>query len=303
MRKKVAAVIIFITAYLFIPYLITVFMTGVLGTGDSGSAVVNNIIKNYDNAREAQDTESYVTGVLAARLEFSNNPEVLKTEAVIYRTYVLYVQGDNPTVNSDELNLNSLSEKEMKSLWGDKYDENYALVKSAVDATKGKYIANNKSPIIPYFHKVSSGSTRTGDKEYISSVASADDILSEDYLSVVTVSNTDFTDKIKDKYSEIIMDDAPVNCIQIVARDSAGYVDKVQIGNLIMSGDEFASIMGLNSSCFSVGEGDNCVIFTVKGDGSGYGLSFYGAIKMAEQGRNFEEILCYYYKNIQIVNE
>lgn len=42
---------------------------------------------------------------------------------------------------------------------------------------------------------------------------------------------------------------------------------------------------------------------TVKGKGHGLGLSQYGANIMAKEGKNYKEILDYYYQNINIVNE
>ena len=44
---------------------------------------------------------------------------------------------------------------------------------------------------------------------------------------------------------------------------------------------------------------DGCVI---EGGGFGHGIGFsqYGACKLAEQGKDYEEIINYYYKNIEL---
>ena len=43
-------------------------------------------------------------------------------------------------------------------------------------------------------------------------------------------------------------------------------------------------------------------IFEGKGYGHGVGMSQYGAMEMAKQGYNFEEILKYYYTGVDIIN-
>ena len=42
--------------------------------------------------------------------------------------------------------------------------------------------------------------------------------------------------------------------------------------------------------------------FEGKGYGHGVGMSQYGAMEMAKQGYNFEEILKYYYTGVDIIN-
>ena len=47
---------------------------------------------------------------------------------------------------------------------------------------------------------------------------------------------------------------------------------------------------------------NNKVYITTKGYGHGVGLSQYGANEMAKSGYTYDEILKYYYKNIDINN-
>ena len=75
------------------------------------------------------------------------------------------------------------------------------------------------------------------------------------------------------------------------------------VGNLTLSGDELAEVLSLPSGNFIISSGGDNVIFTVKGIGAGYGMSLYSARKKAASGAGYEEILYYYYKNIQITGE
>ena len=96
------------------------------------------------------------------------------------------------------------------------------------------------------------------------------------------------------------------NCleeIQIVKRDSAGYVETVQIGAETYSGDAVRYALGVPSPAFSLEEDGDEIRCVTYGRGHGYGLSQYGAGLMAENGSSAEEILKHYFKNIQIVSE
>ena len=58
--------------------------------------------------------------------------------------------------------------------------------------------------------------------------------------------------------------------------------------------------MGLRSTDFSLKkDGDKIIISTI-GYGHGVGMSQYGALGMAEDGYNYEEILSYYYSDTKI---
>ena len=59
-------------------------------------------------------------------------------------------------------------------------------------------------------------------------------------------------------------------------------------------------MLNLNSSCFDVSYKDNTFKFTVYGYGHGVGMSQNGANYMAQQGAEFEEILCHYYTGCTI---
>lgn len=90
--------------------------------------------------------------------------------------------------------------------------------------------------------------------------------------------------------------------IQIIERDSAGYVKRAQIGNMDYTGDEVRDSLGLSSSCFYFSSADGKIRVSSKGIGSGYGFSQAGADAMErEQGSAFQELLKYYFRGIEIV--
>ena len=75
---------------------------------------------------------------------------------------------------------------------------------------------------------------------------------------------------------------------------------KIKIGNIEITGTDCRSIFGLRSAKFEVSiEGDN-IKFSVTGYGHGVGLSQCGADSLAKQGYKEEEIVKYYFKNVEI---
>ena len=88
--------------------------------------------------------------------------------------------------------------------------------------------------------------------------------------------------------------------VEIQSRDSADYAVKVKVGEKEITGEEFRNSLGLNSACFYIKEVENKVRIVTKGLGHGLGLSQYGANELAKEGKNYKEILQYYYKEIQI---
>ncbi len=76
----------------------------------------------------------------------------------------------------------------------------------------------------------------------------------------------------------------------------------IQIGNIIVDGDTFAQILGLESPSFTYKEITDGIRFTVKGQGSGYGMSIAGAKTKALSGEAYQEIINYYFENIAVQN-
>ena len=57
------------------------------------------------------------------------------------------------------------------------------------------------------------------------------------------------------------------------------------------------------SACFEVkSQKDGTIVLTGGGFGHGIGMSQYGADAMGREGKNWQEILTYYYKDVEITN-
>jgi len=85
----------------------------------------------------------------------------------------------------------------------------------------------------------------------------------------------------------------------VVSRTEAGYIDTIQIGNVVFTGREVREILGLRSTDFTIKQDGTNMIFTTSGYGHGAGMSQYGANFMAEYGKTYKEVLEHYYSDIQ----
>ena len=68
----------------------------------------------------------------------------------------------------------------------------------------------------------------------------------------------------------------------------------------MIQGERVREILELPSSCFSIQSFEEKVRFLCKGKGHGVGLSQYGAQQMALEGKEYKEILKYFFPELKI---
>ena len=74
----------------------------------------------------------------------------------------------------------------------------------------------------------------------------------------------------------------------------------MSIGGVKVEGTEVRSLYGLRSASFTAEATGEEVIFRVTGYGHGVGMSQYGANELAKQGKTWQEILQWYYTDVNI---
>jgi len=302
MRKQLEILACWLLLLFLFPYIITLVWTGkVEGSSKSQEITGNKTIIEDQYTMSVMDIEEFLIGVVAAQMPADYEAEALRAQAIIARTYIYNKMGDAEEISSGNLKINYWSLSECKKQWGkDNYSDYYEKIKTAVGSTAGMIMKYEGKVIVPMFHSASSGQTRDGDEDhpYFVAVSSAWDVEMEGYLSITDWGIGDFT-----KYFNIDSTDGIVDTIQIVERDSSGYVTKIEAGGESYSGDSFQAILNLQSACFTIENFEGKIRIICKGIGHGYGLSQWGSNKQAKEGMTAEEILPYYYKNIQIISE
>ena len=272
-----------------IPYVTTLAWTGRIRT-DTGVEV---------------PAEEFLTGVVAAEIPAEYGIETLKAQAVLARTYIYrLVDPGMERIREEELDIDCLSMREMEKKWGkEHFKEYYGKIRTAVKETEGLVAEYDGELIEPFYCEASAGKTRElAAYPYIRSVESPGDLGAGEFLCVRTFTEAEFADKIGRIGGPRPGSDGIAGKIQIIERDDAGYVKRVQIGDMDYSGDEVRDSLGLQSSSFHFSSADGKIRVSSKGIGSGYGFSQAGADAMErEQGSEFRELLKYYFQGIEIV--
>lgn len=263
-----------------------------------------NIYVNSGNTSTRMDLDEYLIGVVAASMPSDYHEEALKAQAVIARTNIMNILGSRRSIDDYQLNQPYIAPSALKKQLGDQWQAAADRISLAVLSTSDHIIVYDGVPISALFFKCSGGKTRSAEEvfgsdiPYLISVDSSWDSQSPDFTDE-TVIDTDTLMRLMQSYDSNFFA-APsglTETIQIISRDSAGYVQTIQIGNLSLSGDDLRSLLCLPSSCFTVDADETSVTFTTSGIGHGVGLSQYGANVLAEEGKSYKEILAVYFPN------
>ena len=74
----------------------------------------------------------------------------------------------------------------------------------------------------------------------------------------------------------------------------------IVIGGVEVKGTKVRSLFSLRSAAFTVSAENGSIVFHVTGYGHGVGMSQYGANVMASEGKDYRQILSWYYTGVTI---
>ncbi|WP_442865115.1 stage II sporulation protein D [Alkalihalobacillus sp. CinArs1] len=251
--------------------------------------------------------EEYVTGVVAAEMPAEFNLEALKAQALTARTFVV-TRLANPT---EELPGNAIvtdtiqhqvykSNDELKKAWGKEFESKYAKIEKAVEETVGQILTYEGNPIYASFFSTSNGYTENSEDywenaaPYLRSVESPWDKQSPKYSDEMSFSKSEFEQKL----GVTLPSDGSVGTIKNLTTGKR--VGEVEVAGKSFTGREIRDLLGLRSSDFTWERAGDRIFVTTKGYGHGVGMSQYGANGMAEEGRDYDEIVKHYYKGVAI---
>lgn len=306
MREKLKITLSFFCIMLFLPYVCAVLFHNVGASGQTFGTMVSP-------QQPVEDTiEQLLIGVLAAQISPEYELETYKAQAVLARTglYKMKKEQGAESISVEKLSQ-YMSMGEMERTYGsEKREKFYQQLSTAIKETKGVTIRYQGNYIEPFFHAVSSGKSRNGNRAfhskeygYLQEVENSYDILAPDYVTVIWLSKQEMADKINASIHSNISGDKILDAIKILNRDEANYVTELTIGGKKIAGEEFRHFLDLNSSCFYLNSIEDNIQITTKGLGHGIGMSQYNANELAKEGKTYEEILTYYFKDIELVSE
>ena len=282
---------------IFVPFLLMLWVEGGFG-GRQADPV-------------QQQIEEALPFVVAKEVSVGSRTETLKAQAVIARTNLwgMYLKNQSDDAQGKRDWLEPGGTEDLMTLWGaSAYEKNMEKFRQAVKETRGEILTVEHQPIQAAYHYAANCKTRNASEVlgqeaavYLQSVDSPDDMLADGFLSISYMEKQQMADALASLFQE----DAPQaenlpGALELTVRDSAGYVTEVTCGRTVANGEAVRQALHLNSACFYFSELDGKIRILTKGIGHGLGLSQYGANELAKQGKNYQDILKYYYQDVTL---
>jgi len=256
----------------------------------------------------------YLLGVVSAEMPASFPSEALKAQAVAARTFTYSrkraAENGKPShpdadVCTDASHCKAyMPWEEIKGKWEDIGMSDYAeKVEIAVRETDGEVILYEEEPIIAVFHAASGEYTENAKDVWGSEVPYLKSVESPggaEYVRETSFRADEFKSMFAKKHPEAVFGDSPSEWIRDIVRSEAGGVMRISIGGVQVSGREVRSIYGLASTNFDVKADKSKVTFQSSGYGHCVGMSQYGARTLALKGKDYREILSWYYTGTEI---
>jgi stage II sporulation protein D len=251
--------------------------------------------------------EEYVQGVVAAEMPASFHVEALKAQAVAARTYAYRrILRDDRIPQHPEAHLSSDYQSGQAWISWDEFLKTHGTaagrtlqrkIARAVKQTEGVVAFHNDEPILAVYHSTSGGRTENSEhywSEALPYLRSVEDPFSANsplHYSTATISLA--------KLAEVL-DVERVGNFKVIERYPSGRAKTVEVGDKWFSGREIRERLSLRSTWFTAEIIGDEMVFSVWGYGHGVGMSQYGAQGMAQQGYSYDEILQYYYQEIEL---
>lgn len=257
-----------------IPYLMVILMNGL------DTALLNRTF----------NVEMLLPVIVASEMGSEYELEAVKAQTIIARSEFYRKLQEKKNLSSVLTQIREETEfREGEILQALIENLNY---EKAVTETESEVLAvDGKLQLTPY-HELSAGRTRDGaevlhseEYAYLKSVESDMDKGSEDFLNSVYINQSVLPER-----------------LVIKSRDSAGYVTEILADGDILEGESFRKGMGLSSANFTIQKIGKEIRFLCKGRGHGLGFSQYGGNEMAKEKKSAEEILKFYFPEMELVD-
>lgn len=280
---------------------------------DYGEYSVIKLLHVQDGSVEEMDLDKYLYGVVASEMPVSFEIEALKAQAVVARTYTIYQMMNNSKHENASICDSSLccqawiSKENRFARWEDENENKYwNKILEAVNETKGKIIFYDNKPINAFFHSNSGGITELaqnvwgGEYPYLQIVKIEGENNYSSYASNLNIMKDKLVEIMLKNYPDFTINFEESDFIKINSYTESGRVKEIKIGNKLLSGVDVRKIFSLKSTNFNINVNNDEIIFSVLGHGHGVGLSQCGSDVLAKNGKNYKEIINYYYKDIEI---
>lgn len=246
--------------------------------------------------------EEYLVGVVLAELPASFEPDAKKAQAVAARTFAWKAHttggkhGDGSVCTDSRCCQAYISPGRYSGA-----EEDISAAREAVYATAGSVLTYGGELIEATYFSCSGGSTEDAvavwgtDFPYLRATDSPGEENATHYTDTLTYTAGEFQAALGTTLSG-----SPASWFGLVTYTAGGGVATMKIGGKDYSGTTLRTLLQLRSTAFSIQVDGEKITITTRGYGHRVGMSQYGADAMAVSGRNWQEILQYYYQGVQI---
>jgi stage II sporulation protein D len=252
--------------------------------------------------------EDYIAGVVAAEMKTDWPVEALAAQAILARTYTMEAierKGGVPERGTQA----STSVEEFQAWDETKINDN---VRAAVKMTRGEVVVYQGDYINSWFHAYSGGKTATAKEglDYTKTPTPFIHIVDDPGENYAPAENKNWTatftkEEVKNAALKMGIEVGNFSRIKIGERGPSGRVTTLLIGDKQVSAPGFRVNIGstkLKSTLISdLSVSGNKVTFKGTGYGHGVGLSQWGAYALAKAGKSPEEIVKYFFKDVEVV--
>lgn len=278
-----------------------------------GDAAVRVRVLMEDGSVAEMTMAEYLWSVVAAEMPAAFEPEALKAQAVTARTYTAWKMSAGETKHPDadvctDINCCQafLAPERAAANWGASSGAYEEKIRAAVSDTDGLILTYGGQPIQAVFFSSANGRTEDAvavwgnSVPYLVGVESPEGENVPNYHTQVVLTAEEFRTTLLAQYPGADLTGAPDTWIQNVVCTASGRVASADVGGLTLKGTQLRSLFGLRSASFTVETAGDEIVFHVTGYGHGVGMSQYGANALAAQGKDFREILTWYYTGVEI---
>lgn len=239
--------------------------------------------------------EDYVESVVSSEVGTNWEMEALKAQAVIARTYAVYKKAMNGN------NMFHLTSSVLHQAY--KGNSTHTQITYAVKSTAGEILTYNGMPIEAFYHSTCGGKTEDPEEVFGKSYPYLRPVESNCELSPYWV----WERKIPLSEIEKALSINGVKGMAIISRTSTGRVRDLSVksrsGRKVIRAVELRRLLGwsrLPSTNFKMKMKGDSIVFEGKGYGHGVGLCQWSALQMARDGKDYREILSFFYPGTEI---
>lgn len=332
MARAVAAIVAF--SFVVIIVLPAVLVRGCRPVEEPGVALGPSIrvYMTREGKIVEMPLEEYLRGVVAAEMPASFPIEALKAQAVAARTFAakrMKLFGGpgcdahpGADICTDPSHCQAwISLQDLRQRWG--YVESliwWRKISHAVSSTAGLVATYRGALIDAAFHSACGGNTENSEDVWSAFVPylrakecefcrKARPFRENKELSVSEVerrlgvslrTTRTVTRDVGGRAVRVVTSQVVQRPIEVLANSPSGRIKTVRIGGKVLTALQLRNALGLRSSKITWQLSGETLRINSIGYGHGVGMCQYGASGMASQGRNFVDILKYYYSGVDI---